>query len=52
MLIVVEPQGQRTGRGEAEGRRLYDAILAYGRDLKEKRPASMRRWPSPKAARR
>ena len=36
MLIIVEPRGQRAGRSEAEGRGLYDAMLAYGRDLKEK----------------
>ena len=34
--MIVEPVGQREERGEAEGRVLYDRMLAFGRDLSER----------------
>lgn len=34
MLLIVEPVGQRRSRTEAEGRALYDSMLAFSADLK------------------
>ncbi len=36
MLLIVEPVGQRRGRTEAEGRELYDQMLRFSADLKER----------------
>ena len=36
MLLIVEPVGQRRERTEAEGRALYDAMLAFSADLKSR----------------
>ena len=34
MLLIVEPVGQRTERGEAQGRQAYEAMLRYADELK------------------
>ena len=34
MLLIMEPHGQRRARSEADGRALYDRMLAFGADLK------------------
>lgn len=34
MLLILEPDGQRRERGEAEGRVVYDRMLRFGADLK------------------
>ncbi|MGA0571693.1 YciI family protein [Variovorax sp. VNK109] len=36
MLFIVEPTGQRATRTEAEGRAVYDRMLAFGADLKSR----------------
>ncbi|MET0333405.1 MAG: YciI family protein [Rhizobacter sp.] len=36
MLIIHEPIGQRIERGEAEGRVVYDRMLKWGAQLKER----------------
>jgi hypothetical protein len=36
LLMMVEPIGQREARGEAEGRIVYDRMLAFGRELTER----------------
>lgn len=36
MLLIVEPAGQRQNRSEEEGRRLYENMLRFGDDLKER----------------
>jgi hypothetical protein len=36
MLLIVEPVGQRAARGDAEGRALYDSMLAFAGRLKER----------------
>ncbi|MCX4163426.1 MULTISPECIES: YciI family protein [Paraburkholderia] len=36
MLLIVEPADQRNDRTEAEGRVLYDRMLAYGADLQSR----------------
>lgn len=35
MLLVVEPQGQRATRTDAEGRELYDRMVRFSEELKE-----------------
>ena len=34
LLLIVEPRGQRAGRDNAEARRLYDEMVAYGDALR------------------
>ena len=36
MLLIHEPVGQRATRSEAEGRAVYDRMVRWGADLKEK----------------
>jgi hypothetical protein len=36
MLLIVEKTGDREARSEAEGRQLYDRMLAYSADLKSR----------------
>jgi len=36
MLLIVEPAGQRQERTEAEGRAVYDRMLRFADELKEK----------------
>jgi hypothetical protein len=36
MLLIMEPAGQREERSEEEGRALYDRMLAYSAELKER----------------
>ena len=36
MLLIVEPQGQRRTRTEAEGRAVYDRMLSYAASLKKR----------------
>jgi hypothetical protein len=36
MLLIVEPVGQRRERTEDEGRALYDTMLKFSADLKER----------------
>jgi len=36
MLLIVEPVGQRRARTEAEGRDMYDSMLRFSADLKER----------------
>jgi hypothetical protein len=36
MLLIMEPQGQRAERTEAEGRDLYDRMVRFSEDLKAK----------------
>jgi hypothetical protein len=36
MLLIIEPVGQRQQRTEDEGRNLYDRMLRYADDLKER----------------
>jgi hypothetical protein len=36
MLLIVEPVGQRETRTEAEGRELYDKMMRFSADLKER----------------
>ena len=36
MLLIVEPTGQRQERTEAEGRAVYDRMLRFAGELKEK----------------
>ena len=36
MLLIIEPVGQRRERTEAEGRELYDRMLRFSADLKER----------------
>ncbi len=35
MLLVVEPQGQRSTRTDAEGRDLYDRMIRFSEELKQ-----------------
>jgi len=35
-LLIVEPTGQRQARTESEGRELYDTMLRFSADLKER----------------
>ncbi len=35
MLLIVEPQGQRSTRTEAEGRALYDQMMRFSDELKK-----------------
>jgi hypothetical protein len=35
MLLIVEPQGQRATRTEAEGRALYDRMVHFSEELKQ-----------------
>ena len=41
MLLIVEPAGQRQTRSESEGRALYDGMLRFSADLKERGLLSM-----------
>ena len=36
MLLIVEPTEQRRSRGDAEGRAVYERMLKFGADLKER----------------
>lgn len=36
MLLIMEPLGQRRERGEEQGRVVYDRMLRFGADLKER----------------
>ncbi|MEO5701404.1 MAG: YciI family protein [Casimicrobiaceae bacterium] len=36
MLLIIEPSGQRSTRSEAEGRQLYQRMLDFGADLKDR----------------
>ena len=36
MLLMMEPTGQRAGRSPEEGREVYDRMLRWGADLKER----------------
>jgi hypothetical protein len=36
MLLIIEPVGQRQGRTDAEGRGLYESMLRYADDLKQR----------------
>lgn len=36
MLLIIEPTGQRRGRTDEEGRELYDRMLRFSADLKER----------------
>ena len=36
MLLIMEPLGQRLTRTEPEGRAVYDRMLRFGQDLKER----------------
>ena len=36
LLLIIEPIGQRLTRTEAEGRDLYEQMLRFGEDLKER----------------
>ncbi len=36
MLLIVEPLAQRPSRTETEGRALYDRMLSFGANLKER----------------
>ncbi|WP_345815717.1 YciI family protein [Paraburkholderia sp. PREW-6R] len=36
MLLIVEPTNQRTERGEAAGRDVYDQMLRFAADLRER----------------
>jgi len=36
MLLIVEPTGQRQERSEAEGRAVYDRMLRFADELKER----------------
>jgi hypothetical protein len=36
MLLIMEPVGQRRERSEQEGRRLYERMLSYTKDLKDR----------------
>jgi hypothetical protein len=36
MLLIIEPVGQRRERTEDEGRALYDSMLKFSTDLKER----------------
>ena len=36
MLLIVEPPEQRAQRGEAKGREVYDEMVRFGADLKER----------------
>ncbi len=36
MLLIMEPAGQRQSRSEAEGRALYERMLRYSAELKER----------------
>jgi hypothetical protein len=36
MLLIVEPSGQRQARTESEGRALYDSMLRFTADLKNR----------------
>jgi hypothetical protein len=36
MLLIVEPSGQRETRTETEGRELYDRMMRFSADLKER----------------
>jgi hypothetical protein len=35
-LLIIEPAGQRRTRTESEGRALYDSMLRFGADLKDR----------------
>lgn len=35
MLLIVEPQGQRSTRTDAEGRDLYDRMVRFSEELKQ-----------------
>lgn len=36
MLLIIEPTGQRKSRPEAEGRALYERMVRFGDDLRER----------------
>ena len=36
MLLIAEPSGQRATRSEAEGHAVYDRMVRWGADLKER----------------
>ena len=36
MLLIVEPPDQRRGRSESEGRAVYDRMLRFGQDLRDR----------------
>src|SRR5215471_14290293 len=36
MLLMIEPPGQRATRSEAEGRGVYDRMMRFGDELKER----------------
>jgi len=36
MLLIIEPTGQRLERTESEGRAVYERMLRFGNDLKER----------------
>ena len=36
MLLIVEPPNQRIERGEAKGREVYDQMVRFAADLKER----------------
>ncbi|WP_144139383.1 YciI family protein [Paraburkholderia sp. BCC1884] len=36
MLLIVEPTGQRAERGETAGREVYDQMVRFAADLKER----------------
>ncbi len=37
MLLIIEPIGQRATRTQAEGQAVYERMLAFGADLKERK---------------
>lgn len=41
MLLVIEKPGDRAARSESEGRALYDRMLAFSKDLKQRGLLSM-----------
>jgi len=36
LLLIVEPNGQRATRSEAEGREVYDRMVRFGAELRER----------------
>jgi hypothetical protein len=36
MLLIIEPTGQRAARSDAEGRQVYDRMLGFAADLKQR----------------
>jgi hypothetical protein len=43
MLLIVEHSGQRQARTESEGRALYDSMLRFSADLKDRGLLTMSR---------